>query len=69
VTTVAPEGTRTCPTCGGEVALLETRQDDGGEPVLVYGCTDGSCGGHVEAIDDRPAGAANRPTGGEGIGA
>ncbi len=66
---MAPEGTRTCPECGGEVALLETRQDDRGEPVLVHGCTDGSCGGHLEVVDDQDAAAANEPTGGDGIGA
>ena len=51
------------------MALLETRQDDGGGPVLVYGCTDGSCGGHLEVVEDRDATVANEPTGGDGIGA
>ncbi|MCW2819729.1 MAG: hypothetical protein JWR42_2516 [Marmoricola sp.] len=51
------------------MALLETRQDGRGEPVQVYGCTDGSCGGHLEVVEDRDAAAANEPTGGDGIGA
>ena len=72
MTTVVPEATRTCPECGGPVALVETRHDEGGapgEPTLVYACTTAGCGGHVEAVDDQEATAANEPTGGEGIGA
>ncbi|MCW2867066.1 MAG: hypothetical protein JWR20_1254, partial [Marmoricola sp.] len=53
------EGTRTCPECGGQVALVETRHQEGGAPTLVYACTTGGCGGHVEAVDDQAAGAAN----------
>lgn len=66
---MAPDGARACPVCGGGVALLETRQDGGGEPALVYGCTDGACGGHLEVVEDRDAAVANQPTGGDGIGA
>ncbi|SDR82905.1 hypothetical protein SAMN04488570_0500 [Nocardioides scoriae] len=62
---------RTCPVCGGPLALVDSHDDPRPGPgeEMVHACTTPGCEGRLEGGADQDRAAANEPTGGDGIGA